>query len=264
MIDYVAGDDESLEQPLLQTLTSHGQLAAYQHDGFWQCMDTSREMDLLNELWAHGNAPWAVVDGERMVTPDVLARPPRARHRPHRLQGRLADALARRASARACPATRCARHTQPSYFFELRPAPIGVGHTSSPTSATPRRCRRRCAAAAAAHRLPPRRAAARAPVAIAQPARDVRDQRDGHRATCSRRVRHTPSVERGRRSITSDKCYENHERGLRATARTTRSGGHDPYSASKAGAELVVDAYRRSFFPRRPRRRASPPCAPAT
>jgi CDP-glucose 4,6-dehydratase len=59
-------------------------------------------------------------------------------------------------------------------------------------------------------------------------------------------VRHTPSVE-AVVVVTSDKCYENIERpeGYRED---DALGGHDPYSASKAGAELVVRAYRRSFF----------------
>ena len=47
--------------------------------------------------------------------------------------------------------------------------------------------------------------------------------------------------------ITTDKCYENLEEG-RAFRETDRLGGHDPYSASTAGAELVVESYRKSFF----------------
>jgi glucose-1-phosphate cytidylyltransferase len=60
VLDIVAGDEESLEQSLLVKLTSLKQLAVYQHQGFWQCMDTPREMDLLNELWRHDKAAWAV------------------------------------------------------------------------------------------------------------------------------------------------------------------------------------------------------------
>ena len=60
-------------------------------------------------------------------------------------------------------------------------------------------------------------------------------------------VRHTPGVQ-AVVVVTSDKCYEN--RGWTQGYRETdRLGGHDPYSNSKACAELVVDAYRRSFFP---------------
>src|SRR5438445_4011239 len=60
-------------------------------------------------------------------------------------------------------------------------------------------------------------------------------------------VRHCPSV-RSVVIVTSDKCYENEER-LRPYNESDRLGGSDPYSSSKACAELVTAAYRRSFFP---------------
>lgn len=58
VLDLIRGDTETLEQGLLVQLADQGQLAVYQHDGFWQCMDTFREMELLNEMWRSGNAPW--------------------------------------------------------------------------------------------------------------------------------------------------------------------------------------------------------------
>jgi len=60
VLDLISGDDESLEQGLLEKLASMKELAVYQHQGFWQCMDTYREMGLLNDLWRSGKAPWAV------------------------------------------------------------------------------------------------------------------------------------------------------------------------------------------------------------
>jgi glucose-1-phosphate cytidylyltransferase len=60
VLDLIGGDEESLEQSLLTKLTAMRQLAVYQHRGFWQCMDTPREMDLLNDLWRHDKAAWAV------------------------------------------------------------------------------------------------------------------------------------------------------------------------------------------------------------
>jgi len=59
VLDLISGDDESLEQGLLEKLASMKELAVYQHKGFWQCMDTYREMELLNEMWRSGKAPWA-------------------------------------------------------------------------------------------------------------------------------------------------------------------------------------------------------------
>ena len=60
VLDLIAGDEESLEQSLLVKLTRMKQLAVYQHTGFWQCMDTPREMELLNDLWRQDKAAWAV------------------------------------------------------------------------------------------------------------------------------------------------------------------------------------------------------------
>ena len=48
-----------LETDVLPQLAGRGELTAFQHDGFWQCMDTYREMLALNQLWARGDAPWA-------------------------------------------------------------------------------------------------------------------------------------------------------------------------------------------------------------
>jgi glucose-1-phosphate cytidylyltransferase len=47
-----------LETDVLPPLASRGQLSAYHHGGFWQCMDTYREMLALNQIWARGDAPW--------------------------------------------------------------------------------------------------------------------------------------------------------------------------------------------------------------
>ena len=60
VLDLIAGDADSLEQGLLVKLAEMKELAVYQHQGFWQCMDTYREMELLNGLWSSRKAPWAV------------------------------------------------------------------------------------------------------------------------------------------------------------------------------------------------------------
>jgi glucose-1-phosphate cytidylyltransferase len=56
---YIDGDESILERSTLERLTRDGQLSAYRHDAFWQCMDTLRDVKTLNELWA-GGAPWKV------------------------------------------------------------------------------------------------------------------------------------------------------------------------------------------------------------
>jgi glucose-1-phosphate cytidylyltransferase len=58
VLDLMEGDTESLEAGLLSKLAARRELAVYQHHGFWQCMDTFREMELLNDLWRTGAAPW--------------------------------------------------------------------------------------------------------------------------------------------------------------------------------------------------------------
>jgi glucose-1-phosphate cytidylyltransferase len=52
--------NEPLETALLEQLAAMGQLAVHHHGGFWQCMDTFREMQLLNDLWNTGKAPWQI------------------------------------------------------------------------------------------------------------------------------------------------------------------------------------------------------------
>ncbi len=58
IFDYIPEDGTSLESVSLEALAAEGQLAAYRHEGFWQCMDTLREKRLLNGLWESGEAPW--------------------------------------------------------------------------------------------------------------------------------------------------------------------------------------------------------------
>lgn len=60
IFDYIDGDAAVLEQAPLRKLTAEGQLGIYHHPGFWQCMDTSREVELLNELWNSGRPPWRI------------------------------------------------------------------------------------------------------------------------------------------------------------------------------------------------------------
>jgi glucose-1-phosphate cytidylyltransferase len=53
-----SGDANSLEVGLFEDLAREGRIAAYQHEGFWQCVDTLRELRLLQSLWEKGDAPW--------------------------------------------------------------------------------------------------------------------------------------------------------------------------------------------------------------
>jgi glucose-1-phosphate cytidylyltransferase len=61
IFDYIAdGDGVVFEKEPLEALTGDRELAAYRHNGFWQCMDTQREKNKLEEIWAGGQAPWRI------------------------------------------------------------------------------------------------------------------------------------------------------------------------------------------------------------
>jgi glucose-1-phosphate cytidylyltransferase len=62
VFDYLGGDECIFEREPLERLAADGQLMAYRHEGFFYAMDTFREYQHLNDLWARGNAPWKVWD----------------------------------------------------------------------------------------------------------------------------------------------------------------------------------------------------------
>jgi len=53
-------DELSLERDVLEQFAAENQLSVFKHSGFWQCMDTYREMQVLNDMWASGSAPWKI------------------------------------------------------------------------------------------------------------------------------------------------------------------------------------------------------------
>jgi glucose-1-phosphate cytidylyltransferase len=59
IFDYLSADSDSLESIALTKLARDGELMAYEHGGFWQCMDTVVERDLLEGIWSSGAAPWS-------------------------------------------------------------------------------------------------------------------------------------------------------------------------------------------------------------
>jgi len=60
VFDLIDDDTTVFEKKPLETLAATGQLRAYKHDGFWQCMDTQRDKQMLESLWADNLAPWKV------------------------------------------------------------------------------------------------------------------------------------------------------------------------------------------------------------
>mgnify|MGYP002336200336 CR=1 FL=1 len=59
VLDYIEGDHTVFETDVMEKLAQDGQLAAYRHEAFWQCMDNVRDLQLLQDLWQRG-APWRV------------------------------------------------------------------------------------------------------------------------------------------------------------------------------------------------------------
>ena len=60
VLELIEGDRTVWEREPLERLAREGQLMAYRHDSFWQCMDTLRDVRQLNGLWDQNCAPWAV------------------------------------------------------------------------------------------------------------------------------------------------------------------------------------------------------------
>lgn len=60
IIDYIADDETVFEKEPLESLAKDGELNAYKHHDFWQCMDTVRDKDLLEKLWSSSKPPWKV------------------------------------------------------------------------------------------------------------------------------------------------------------------------------------------------------------
>ena len=67
VIDYIDGDHTQWEHEPMERLARDGQLMAFKHTGFWQCMDTLRDKKLLNDLWDSDNAPWKTWEKESRV-----------------------------------------------------------------------------------------------------------------------------------------------------------------------------------------------------
>ena len=62
ILNYIEGNHTAWEFESLDKIAARGQLAAYQHENFWQCMDTLRDVHNLEKLWQEGNAPWKIWD----------------------------------------------------------------------------------------------------------------------------------------------------------------------------------------------------------
>lgn len=97
IIDFVETDQSAFERGPLAALSTLGQIVAFKHDGFWQCMDKLSDKHLLEELWNSGKAPWKVWNDEQQY----LAQQARVRDGAHGVQGQLAQPVAEVAAGEA-------------------------------------------------------------------------------------------------------------------------------------------------------------------
>jgi glucose-1-phosphate cytidylyltransferase len=80
IFSYIEGDSTVLEEDVLRQLAAEGELMAYQHYGFWECMDTVRDKNYLEELWAMGKMPWknrdrkGMPDGDHSIRSQIFVR----------------------------------------------------------------------------------------------------------------------------------------------------------------------------------------------
>lgn len=74
IFSYIEGDSTVFEKEPLRDLSANGELKAYRHEGFWQCMDTMRDKEKLEKLWISGDAPWKVWKEELMEDFDARFR----------------------------------------------------------------------------------------------------------------------------------------------------------------------------------------------
>ena len=58
IFDYLQDDSTVFEKVALEELAKEGELMSFRHKGFWQCMDSVRERDILKKMWETGRAPW--------------------------------------------------------------------------------------------------------------------------------------------------------------------------------------------------------------
>jgi len=71
VLDYIEGDKTSWERGPVERLAREGQVTGYRHRGFWSCMDTLKEKNMLEDLWNTGRAPWRIWDREGTATGDA-------------------------------------------------------------------------------------------------------------------------------------------------------------------------------------------------
>ena len=257
--DYIDDDTMPWEREPMETLAREGQVAAYKHDGFWQPMDTLHDKNLLEGCGTAAARPGrsgshAGNAGSGQARASFSPATPASREAGLRCGCSI--------SARTSPATRSIRPPIPA--SSTRPMSPPACTPSSATCATPRSSPRSCnPRSRRSSSISPRSRSSATPTPTPIGTYETNVLGTIHLLEA---VRKTPSV-RAVVVVTTDKCYENKE-WIWPYRETDPLGGYDPYSSSKACAEIVTSSWRDSFFNpahiRRASRSPSPPPAPAT
>ena len=243
VIDRIEGDFTSWEAGPLEALARHGELQAYMHRGFWHAMDTLRDKNLLEELLAIGPSAMeglgvsGLVDASFWQGRRVLLTGHTG------FKGAWCSLWLARMGAEVTGLGARARDRAESLQY-------GGGSLRCPVLHRRSARLRRCPAGALPRRLPKS-------CCISPPSR-------WSAARCANRSRPLPRMFSARRIlldclrdgtpprvvlvVTTDKVYENAELRWRLSPRMTGSAARDPYSASKAAAEIVTRSMAKTYF----------------
>ena len=237
VIDFISDDRTIWEREPMEQLCAQGQLAAFEHHGFWQPMDTLREKLQLEDLWSGGRAPWKVLGGMSFWRGRRVFLTGHTGFKGAWLALWL-HSLGAKVTGFALPV-----EGTPNLFSLLKlDTQIDSLHGDIRDLAGVENALERSQPEVVLH------LAAQALVrrSYREPVETYATNVLGTVHVLDAIRRCAPQV-RAVVVVTSDKCYEN-EDSAQALHEDSRLGGHDPYSSSKGCAELVCASYRDSFF----------------
>ena len=242
-LDYLSPDEDCvLEREPLERCAADGQLMAYEHKGYWQCMDTLRDWEKLEEAWTSGRLRGRC-GRERSVRGDLPGHVG-AGDGPHGVQGLVARAVAappRREGDGLRAATRDRAEPLPGGGVRDR---LATHHERTCAIAATLRAAFAAAAPAVVFHLAAQPIVRRG---YAEPYETMRDEHPGHRRRARHHPRAGPSLRGGGRDRATSATRT--ARAAGRAARSDRLGGDDPVQRQQGGApSWSSSAYRRSFF----------------
>ena len=242
IFDFIEGDETDWERQPLENLAKKGELGAYLHDGFWQPVDTLREKNYLEELYNAKQTPWLKNTPTKLTPNADFWKNKKVFITGHTgFKGSWLSLWLQQLQAQVIGYSLPAP-TEPNLFTV---ADVGKNMTSVIGDV-----RNYNALASALNQFSPEIVIHLAAQSLVKRSYANPDETYSTNIMGTfnllEAVRHTSSV-KAVVVVTSDKCYQNSNQPSGRTE-TDALGGFDPYSSSKACAELVVSAFRNSFF----------------